>query len=442
MKIPKWVARWFDRIQTWAEKLGILWADHWLLILGSLLVIGSVILKWVQFPFSHNLSGLKFSLLRDPGVTPHLSPFSVGVIGLLILFAALILWRRSGTLLGLTASVLVMLWVITPEQIAFRQPLMLRRLTNELKVPPVLNAFSKEYLLQNYGTPEEVPKRLILYSAWGRFNAAWSFLRLGWYCFGLGGLLIGCYAITLLPGRRVATALLLLCLPLGAFLIILIPPAIGQHYYSAGMLAKTRGRNQEAIADFRRAMRWDLWHAQDIDLYATIGQLQKMDGIEPNSPERHISRAVDLRQEDDYEQALFEFSLAGEGDGWLAETARKEEAATRVTFGLALYQAGGISSAVTNWELALREDPTQIYALPYLTRAYYDLGRYPAGVESGKQLAKLIKDHNYVVANAYSLVGDCYAKLGDDAQARAYYNLSLMADPILNYWALTGMIGE
>jgi tetratricopeptide (TPR) repeat protein len=167
-----------------------------------------------------------------------------------------------------------------------------------------------------------------------------------------------------------------------------------------------------------------------------------MNGIEPNSPERHISRAVDLRQEDDYEQALFEFSLAGEGDGWLAETARKEEAATRVTFGLALYQAGGISSAVTNWELALREDPTQIYALPYLTRGYYDLGRYPAGVESGKQLAKLIKDHNYVVANAYSLVGDCYAKLGDDAQARAYYNLSLMADPILNYWALTGMIGE
>ena len=121
MKIPTWAARWFDRVQTWAENLGILWADHWLLILGSLLVTGSTILKWVQFPFSHNLSGLKFSLLRDPGVNPHLTLFSVGAIGLLILFAALILWRRNGALLGLTASVLITLWAIMPEQIAFLQ---------------------------------------------------------------------------------------------------------------------------------------------------------------------------------------------------------------------------------------------------------------------------------------------------------------------------------
>ena len=26
-------------------------------------------------------------------------------------------------------------------------------------------------------------------------------------------------------------------------------------------------------------MRWDAWHAEDIDLYATIGQLQKQAGI-------------------------------------------------------------------------------------------------------------------------------------------------------------------
>ena len=77
-----------------------------------------------------------------------------------------------------------MLWAITPAQIAFRQPSMLRRLTYELQVNPVLNVFTKDYLLQNYGLPELVPKRLVLYSAWGRFVAACSFLRLGWYCLG------------------------------------------------------------------------------------------------------------------------------------------------------------------------------------------------------------------------------------------------------------------
>jgi hypothetical protein len=148
----------------------------------------------------------------------------------------------------------------------------LRRLTYELEVVPVLTVFTKNYLSQNYGSPELVPKKLVLYSAWGRLDAAWSFLRLGWYCFGAGALLIFCHAISRLPSGRLATTVLLLCLPFGAFLIVLTPAAIGQHYYSSAMLARTRGRNQEAISDFRKAMRWDAWHAQDIELYGTIGQ--------------------------------------------------------------------------------------------------------------------------------------------------------------------------
>jgi len=136
------------------------------------------------------------------------------------------------------------------------------------------------------------------------------------------------------------------------------------------------------------------------------------------------------------------FGLAGEGTDAVAETARKEAAATRITLGLALYQAGGIGAAVNNWELALAEDPSLIYALPYLSRGYYDIGRYQAGIDAAKRLAALIKDHNYALANAYSLAGDCYAKLGEDATARRYYTLSLAVDPILNYWALTGVAGE
>ena len=442
MKIPVWLSVWLDRITRGSGVAAEFWADYYLLIIGSLLVTGSVLLKWVQFPFSRNLSGLTLSLVREPGLLPHVSLFAVGTLGLFILLAALLFWRRNLTLLALCAAILLMLWTITPAQIAFRQPSVLRRLTNELQLAPVLNVFAKDYLLQNYGMPELVPKRLVLYSAWGRFVAAISFLRLGWYCFGIGAILIGCYALGRMGRGRVTTALLLLCLPVGAFLVLLIPPAIGQHFFTEGMLAKARGRNQEAIADFRAAMRWDRWHAQDIDLYATIGQLQRLAGIASDSPERHIIRAVEFRENNEYEPALFEFSLAKDAGGWIAETARREEAATRVTFGLALYHAGGVGAAVTNWELAMAEDPTQIYALPYLVRGYYDLGRYERGIAAGDQLAKLIKQHNYVLANVYSMVGDCYAKLGKDADARRYYSLSLAVDPTLNYWALTGLVGE
>jgi tetratricopeptide (TPR) repeat protein len=442
MKVPKPLESSLERLTSWAEIAARIWADSWLLIIGSLLVVGSIILKWVQFPFSHNLSGLSLSLLHDSGVTPHITPLSSGFLGFLVLVGSLLLLRRNGSLLGLAAAVLIMLWAITPAQLAFRQPSMLRRLTSELEVVPVLNVFTKDYLTENYGSPELVPKRLVLYSAWGRFVAAFSFLRLGWYCFGLGAVLIAFHALGRPTHARFATASALLCLPLGALAIIIAPPALGQHYYSRGILAKTRGHNQEAIADFRRAMRWDTWHAQDIDLYATIGELQKQAGLEPNSPERHISRGVDLLADSDYEPAIFEFSRAEAASGALGATARRKTAVTRIAYGLALYRAGGIGAAVTNWELALAEDPSLIYALPYLARGYYDIGRYRAGITTAERLFKLIRGHDFALANAYSLAADCYAKLGDDATARRYYTRSLTLDPILNYWALTGLAGE
>jgi tetratricopeptide (TPR) repeat protein len=443
VKIPKRLVSWWGRLTSWAEVGARVWASYWLLVIGSCLIFGSIILKWVQSPFSHNLSGIKFSFLRDPGVTPHLTLFSAGIMGVAILIVGLLFRKRYPFIVGLVAAILIMFWALVPAQIAFRQPSVLRRLTYELQVMPILNIFSKDYLLQNYGSPELVPKRLILYSAWGRFNAAWSFLRLGWYCFGLGALLVGVYAIAQMPSGRLTRIVILLCLPVGALVIVLIPAAIGQHYYVNGALAKTGGRNQEAIDNYRKAMRWDSWHAHDIDLYATIGQLQKEAGISPNSGERHVYHAIELRSDNEFEPAIFEFSRAAEaGGGALAETALSEVAKTRMSFGLALYRAGGIGSAVTNWELALTEDPSLIYVLPYLARGYYDLGRYQAGIDSAQRLASLIRDHKLTLANVYSIAGDCYAKLGKDTEARRYYTLSLAADPIMNYWALTGLAGE
>ncbi len=442
MKMPQSVGSWWERLTAWAETGARLLAAYWLLLVGCSLVFGSAILKWVQFPFSSNLSGMQVSLLRDPGITAQVSLFSVAVLGVIVLGIGLLFLKKSPALLGLTAAIVIMLWAMTPAQIAFRQPSMLRRLTYELQVVPIQNVFAQDYLLQNYGSPEIVPKRLVLYSAWGRFVAAWSFLRLGWYCFGLGGFLIGTYAIAQMPTGKLGRALILLCLPIGALAIMLIPPAIGQRYFTDGAWAATHGRNQEAIAAYRKAIRWDSWHAHDIDLYATIGTLQKQAGVSPNSAERHVARAVALRGENQFEAAIFEFGLAEEAGSALADAAHRELAATRMSLGLALYRAGGISSAVTNWELALAEDSSLIYALPYLARGYYDIGRYQAGIEAAERLARLIKDHKFALANAYSTAADCYAKLGRDAEARRYYALSLAADPILNYWALTGLAGE
>lgn len=423
-----------------ATKFG---AAYWLLMLGSFLILVSAGLKWVEFPLTSNLSGLKLPLFHDSGIIPQVTLLSFGAVGIVTLIVGVVLGRFFVSALALVAAVLITLCVLTPAHIAFQQPMMLRHLTDELQAIPWRKVFTKEYLPANYGSPELLPNQLILYTAYGRLLAAFSFLRLGWTCFALGSLLIAVYAMRRLPDGKMATGLALICLPAGALAIVITPAMIGQHYFNSGSIAKARGHDQEAIADYRKAMKWDRWHAQDISLYATIGDLQKKSGVESNSPERHIKRALELQNTNEYEQAIFELSRAAEAGGALGAAARRESAKTRIALGLALYRAGGIGGAVNSWQLALGDDPTQeVYVLPYLARGYFDLARYEAAIQMVDRLIKIMKGHSSMVADVYSLGGDCYAKLGRDADARHYYNLSYAADWIANYWAISRLAGE
>ena len=240
-----------------------------------------------------------------------------------------------------------------------------------------------------------------------------------------------------------ATGLVMVCLPLIALAIAITPPIIGQHYFNRGSIAKARGYNQEAIANYRKAMKWDAWHAEDINLYATIGDLQKKSGIENDSPERHISRALELQKVDQYEPAIFELSRAAEAGGPIAAAVRRESAKTRIALGLALYQTGGIGGAVTSWQLALVDDPTlEVYVLPYLARGYFDLSHYEQALQTVDRLLKIIAGHTPMMADVYSLGGDSYSKLGRDADARLYYSRSYALDWIVNYWAISRLAGQ
>ncbi len=434
-------ARW-EKLAVWAERGARVWAAHWVLIVGSFLVFCSVLLKWVQFPISQNLSGLQVPLFRNVELIAHVYLLSFGVLGMGVLITGLVLLRLSGPLLALAAAILIALCVVVPCQIAFQQPALLRRLTDEDQEMRLITIFTKNYLPSNLGPAEETPKQLVLYTAWGRFLAACSFLRVGWYCFGFGSLLIAAYSISRLPSERMLTVLALICLPVGALVILVMPPLIGQHYFTSASLAKAQGDNERAIADYRKAMRWDQWHAHDIDTYAAIGELQMQAGFADGSPERHIKRAIELKQASEYELAIFEFNRATESGGAVAVAAKRESVRTRADLGLALYRVGSIGGAVTNWEQVLAEDPSQLYVLPYLARGNYDIGRYQAALDVIGRLVHVVADHTSALGNAYSLGGDCYAKLGRIADARHYYSLSMSADSIVNSWSLTRLAGD
>jgi tetratricopeptide (TPR) repeat protein len=431
-----------ERTALWATALAKIWAAQWLLILGALFVFVSLILKWVDFPFSRHPYGAQLPLLQNVGALPHFSLFSYGVVGGAILITALVLRRRSSRFLSVAAAVLIAFCLMLPCQIAFQQPALLGRLTAETQDLSMIRGFTRSYLPQNYGAAEAYPKGFQLDTIWSRFVAAYSFLGLGWYCFGVGSLLIGIYSIGALPGERRRTVFALGGIPIGVLIILLTPPLIGQHYFSSACAAQAQGNNEKAITAYRKAMWWDRWRGQDITIYATIGDFERLSGSGGDSPEKHISKAEELKNGLEYDSAVFELSQAMAWGGAVATAARHESAQIRVYFGIALYHHGAIGAAVTQWEQAIAEDPLPKEGLGFLIgRGNYDLGRYPAALEALNRVIRAAGDKP-VLANAYSLAGDSYMKLGRDVDARNSYNRSLVADMDMNFWGMRGLIGD
>src|SRR6266478_1556485 len=332
------------RAAMWAGAAATIWAAHWLLIVGSFLVFASAVLKWVDFPFSHHPHGLQLPLLRNVGALPHLSLFSYGVVGGAILTTGLVLRKRSGRFLAVAAAILIACCVMLPCQIAFQEPALLGRLTAETQELPMIRDFTKTYLPANYGPAEEYSKHFEFDTICGRFVAAYSFLGLGWYCFGIGSFLIAIYSIGRLPGERGMTALALGGIPIGVLIILLTPPLIGQHYFTSARTAQAQGNNEKAITHYRKAMWWDRWRGQDINIYATIGDLERLSGSGEDSPEKHINKAEEFKEAGEYELAVFELSRAAAWGGAVAIAARHESARIRVYFGTALYHDGGIGA--------------------------------------------------------------------------------------------------
>ncbi len=350
---------------------------------------------------------------------------------------------RSATLPALAAAaLLITLWMAAPCRIAFQQPALLGRLVAETQELSMIRGFTKTYLPVNYGTAETYSKKFEFDTIWDRFLAAYSFLGLGWYCFGIGSLLIAISLIARLPAGERVRALALSLIPTGVVIILLTPSLIGEHYFTKACIAQAQGAAERAIRYYRTAMWFDRWHAQDINIYAAIGDLKRVSPSSKDSPEAHISKARELKEATQYDLALFELARAADWTGPIASVAKRESARTRVEFGLALYLGGGIGSAVTQWQQALAEDSVQQLGVTFLiARGNYDLGRYQASLDVLKEVIRASADIP-IRANAYSMAGDCYAKLGQDFDARTSYKLSLKEDMDTNFWGMSRLTGN
>ncbi|MGI8890083.1 MAG: tetratricopeptide repeat protein [Chthoniobacterales bacterium] len=405
------------------------WLQRGLLIGGSFLVVGSVILAWLKFPYSFNVGGWELPI---QALVPHIHEFSYGLSGIAVLAAAFFLRKRFRRSLLLGAAILVTLWLLVPARISFHQAPLLRRLSEESQAVSAVKAFTASFLHQNDGSTEEIPKHRDVVTLPGRIKAAFSILGPGWYCFGFGSILVGCYAVSRLPGQRVVSSLALIAVPAVLLTVLGVPSVIGQRYFNRGARARAAGDSQQAIANYRRAMRSDSFYTNGLEVYTMIGQLERQAGLAEGSAERAISRAADLRAERQFEPAIKELRHVAETNRALAKAARHEALRIQADWGLARYHAGAVGDAVEKWQQALAEDskerplksqPSVLYVLPYLARGNYELGHYEAGLDAAKRWADVTGDHSFLQAGAYLLAEECSKKLGRDAEARRYSDL-------------------
>jgi hypothetical protein len=441
VRIVARVRSWLEAAARMLEAAARIWAAYWLLIIGSFFFCGSLILRWVNFPLSRSLNALQLPFSNILELVPRYHLFSYGVYAVLVFAAGFAARRFSRFSLVFAATILITIFVALPCELAYEQPSLLHRLNAETTDVSLTRSFTRQYLPPNYGYLEEIPSHLELSTALGRLLAAESFLGLGWICFGVGSLLITFYAFGRVPpGKRLISALCLI-LPLATVSFLLIRPMIGQHYFVQARVAQAQGYNELAIANYTKAIWWDKWFAEDINTYATIGDLQRQSNLALGSPERRIRQAINYKQAGQFEPAIFELEQAANVGGELGLTARREAARVQLEFGLALYRAGAIGSAVVNWEQSLAKNPVQVQVLVFLASGKYDLARYQEALQADQKAIDSV-GLTSVLVNTYSLAGDCYTRLGDDDNARRYYTLSIKLDNDINLWAITGLAGN
>src|SRR5205814_7658654 len=120
-----------QRLAVRTETSAKIWAVHWLLIVGSVLVFASAVLKWAYFAFSRHPLGLQLPLLRNVGLIPHLSLLSYGVVGIAVITTGLVLLRRSATYLTLSLAIHMATSITSSTKTTIPRPTYLTTLTND-----------------------------------------------------------------------------------------------------------------------------------------------------------------------------------------------------------------------------------------------------------------------------------------------------------------------
>jgi tetratricopeptide (TPR) repeat protein len=360
-------------------------------------------------------------------------------VGVLFLFAGIARWRDNFYQLYWAALGILLLVAAALLQVAFGDPLMLRRLADEADWQQAAQQFALQYLPSNRGFEYVVWRTLPLDTVARRLIAGWYFMGGGWYATLIAAAATWVIAFNSVRGlrsmRRVALTGGLVIFVFGAFSA---RPLVSQHKIVEATRAEARGDTKSARELYRSAVALDGWNALRIDIRERVGIIDEDLGQTGTSDYRIYLAEASLEQ-GRATSAVREYEQLESSGGAVAALARSRIAAIWTDFGLQLYATGAFGGAVLAWQKALAQVPSHWLAAFLLTRGYFAVGQYSRTAELAQRLVK--SSDPIFVANLYGNMGDARTRAGSFGEGHVAYSSSYLNDYVNNRRGIASLVG-
>jgi tetratricopeptide (TPR) repeat protein len=441
------VGLWFAWL---AEKILFFFLYNWAYFAGLLISALVLVSHWVALTVTDRLSGLHAPLLGYVTGKPGSPIVSWGVaVTVLVLASAVTYSFKYWRCLTVLGAGILMLSFAGLLQVAFGEADLLKELGDEEQQFNAIQKFENVYLPTNYGhEPSDSQGPQLsenIVTAWDRVVVARYFMGRGWYLTLAAGVAAFFYGKKRIPDKRHRSLMTKVTL-LAAVTLALgfsVRPVIAQMTVARGQDAEAKGELDLAIARYRRAMRLDKWFANHIDLYQRIGAIDYNFG-RTDTVEYGIFYGELLASQGNFSGAIHEYQnvvpKAEQVSRTLGELVATREADLWTAFGQQLYASGGVGEAGAAWENAWAKDQGQWLASFALCRAYFETGHYQKIVDFIPPLLKRVRDPE-TQANFLADLGDAYMRLDEVPLAKLAYRRSYLLDYVLNWRALSDVIG-
>jgi predicted negative regulator of RcsB-dependent stress response len=396
---------------------------RWIAGVSALLIGLCGFMPWIEAPLS---GGIPVSGLR----------WIAAILGVLSGVACYCGSGRSGAVCGVAGLGLCSFLVL---HLTFGDPLFWR-LVDENEQYAQMMAFSIRFLPGNFGSEPMFQPALSTESVFDRLATAAYFVSYGWWSCLMGSVLLLAGALTVEGWRSVRWIVATCLVILGGLGLIFFKGFAAQHLQARGDRDLGHERFAEAIQQYQAAQELDPQLLKHERLHLRLGEAYDRLGM-ASHPNVHFYRGDFYSQQGDWEAAVVAYRLATrDASRPLAEIIEKRMARTYVTMGLAQYRKENIGHAVALWEKALTFDQEQLLTTYFLTKAYFDQGRYEQSIAMGRLL--LARSWNQLVnANVHANIGDDYWRLQDYSSARNAYQTSLQLDPFANFRIIKSLGG-